>query len=109
MMGSDEAAAVTYLDEMSTILEAQVGDPAQALSRLVAYLATNRAQMLANARALESRFAAFRGRERRQYEVELARYLEAANVRWRTARSAIMSRDSATGRRIQEAVERLDQ
>ncbi len=108
LMGAEEERARLFIVELSEIVAAQQENPDQALARVRAYLATNKAAMAANARLLSARYEQAVGASKRRYEQELADFLRAANEQWRDRRNAFLAAHPQQGRTLLELLDRVD-
>jgi hypothetical protein len=108
MMGEAETRARDYLFEMADLLNTHVNDPDQAIQRMRAFIRVNRADMAANAAALQAIWDGLEGFEARVYEAQFAAFIGEGTVAWVQAKRAFELAHPSQIAIIQEIVANAD-
>jgi hypothetical protein len=109
LMGMLEDRALNYLLDLTFLIENSADEPQTAVDRVEAMLAVNGEEMLENAEAIEARFDALEGTERRAYEAQIAAHLDEAVQGWLVALQQFRNEHDQEGRAIWRLVEGLDE
>ena len=108
LMGSLEERALNYLLDLTFLVDNGAADPQTVVDRVEAMLAVNGDDMLENAEAIEARFEALEGADRRLYEAQLAAHLDDALQGWLVVLQQFRNAHDEEGRVIWRLVEALD-
>lgn len=108
MMSDVEEQGRDYLFDLSSVVETHLDDPDQLVTRVEAFLRVNQAAMLDNAAAIEARYLAFDGSERRVYEAQYSAFMQDAWVEWRDVRRRLTTRHPQAWAQVRDMIERVD-
>jgi hypothetical protein len=108
MMGEHETRARDYLFEMADLLNTHVNEPDQAIQRMRAFIRVNRADMAANAAALQAIWDGLDGFEARVYEAQFAAFIGEGTVAWVQAKRTFEFAHPSQIAIIQEIVANAD-
>jgi len=108
MMGEAETRARDYLFEMADLLNTHLNDPDQAIQRMRAFIRVNRADMAANAAALQAIWDGLEGFEARVYEAQFAAFIGEGTVAWVQAKRTFELAHPSQIAIIQEIVANAD-
>lgn len=108
MMGEHETRARDYLFEMADLLNTHVNEPDQAIQRMRAFIRVNRADMAANAAALQAIWDGLDGFEARVYEAQFAAFIGEGTVAWVQAKRTFEVAHPSQIAIIQEIVANAD-
>jgi hypothetical protein len=109
MMGDAERQARDLLDEMTLTLARNIGDRAEAVQRVEAFLRVNREALLDVASRLEARAAALEGGYRFVYEEQLSAWLSPSWRAWMDQVRALEAASSEDGLALRRALDVFEQ